>query len=198
MTVLIIGWLLFALCLGGFIHLYALTDYAQPVDVIIVLGAGVQRNGRAGPSLTRRATHAAELWQAGVAPRILCTGGQTDRAPRTEADACREVLLSRGVPENAIIVEENSRSTEENAINSHTIMRDNGWQTAVIVSESYHVFRASWIFSLEGLTVYSSPVPASQAPFSFYIYSLAREVVALHWQAFKELFNLPQTYVGGM
>ena len=56
-------------------------------------------------------------------PHVLCTGAQADGYPRSEADACREVLMREGVPESAIWLEDESRSTEENAINSTQILR---------------------------------------------------------------------------
>ena len=128
----------------------------------------------------------------------MCTGGMTSRYPRAEADACREVVESQGVPASAVIMEAESRSTEENAINARRIMDEHGWQDAVLVSDSYHLLRARWIFSLEGITVYRSPIPPAQTPLDFYLFSVAREIVALHWQVVKLALNLPQTYVGGL
>ncbi len=198
LMVVLAAWLLFMLEVGVAVYMYGTADYARSADVIIVLGSGLLENGSPGPALTRRSTHAANLWHEGVAPSIICTGGQTNSAPRSEASACREVLQSHDVPSSAIVLEDDSRSTEENALNSQAIMDANGWETAVLVSDSYHVFRANWIFGLEGLDVYTSPVPARQVSIFFYSHSIAREVLALHWQAVKELFNLPVTYIGGM
>ena len=52
-------------------------DQAQPADAIVVLGAQVLLNGQAGPDLEPRTAHAVSLYQAGLAPRIICTGGLT-------------------------------------------------------------------------------------------------------------------------
>ncbi len=180
------------------IHVYGYRDEQQPVDVIVVLGSGLRRDGRAGPSLTRRSSRAAELWHQGVATQVICTGGKTERAPRAEAEACRDILLERGVPDEAITLENRSFSTEENAINTRAIMDAHGWQTALLVSDAYHMLRAQIIFRSQGIEAYISPVPVSEIPFSFYLWALTREVAAIHWLVIKTALNLPVTHVGGL
>ena len=182
----------------GIIHVYGYRDEQRPVDVIVVLGSGLRRDGHAGPSLTRRSLRAAELWHQGLAPQIICTGGKTERAPRPEAEACRDILLEQGVPSGAITLENRSFSTEENAINTRAIMEAQGWQTALLVSDAYHMLRAQIIFRSQGIEAYISPVPVSEIPFSFYLWAITREVAAIHWLAIKTVLNLPITHVGGL
>jgi uncharacterized SAM-binding protein YcdF (DUF218 family) len=184
-----------AVCIAlvGMIHFYGQTDYAQPADAIVVLGAGLRGDGRAGAALTRRSIHAANLWAQGYAPVVICTGGVTMGRPRSEAAACREVLIANGVDSDAIVLEERSRSTEENALFAHDILDANTWSRVVLVSDAYHMLRAQWIFSLEGISVVTSPTV--NPPVGIYIFSVAREVAALHWQAIKEILQLPVTYL---
>lgn len=191
-------WCLFAFELALAIYLSGEIDHAQPADVIIVLGAGLRRDSSPGPALTRRSNHAADLWEQGTALMIICTGGLTGRATRSEASACGEILRARGVPPAAIVLEAMSRSTEENALQVQAIMEAHKWASAVLVSDSFHLPRARWLFEARGLTVYPSPVPASRVRVTDYLTLLGREIVAWHWQAVKQLFNLPQTYVGGL
>ncbi|NWG16871.1 MAG: YdcF family protein [Chloroflexi bacterium] len=189
-------WLVLALLLAVTIHLYGRFERSpQPADVIIVLGAGVRADGRPGPALTRRSTHAADLWHNGLAPRIICSGGMPGHTHRSEADACAEILRGLGVPAAAILLEDASRSTEENAIQSHKIMAANGWQTAILVSDGFHILRAEWIFRLRGVNISLSPVIDSRPGALEYALQIGREIVALHWQVFKEIFNVPITYV---
>lgn len=187
------GWLAFACVLGATVFVYGLSDRAQPSDVIVVLGAGLNRDLSPSPGEVRRATRAAELWKAGYAPVIICSGGYAQWATRSEATGCAQVLRANGVPEDVIVLEERSRSTEENAVYSHEIMQARGWNTAVVVSDGYHLLRATWIFSAEGVSFTTSP--AAQPPFFNLLSSLAREVVALHWQVFKTALGLPYTFV---
>lgn len=165
----------------------------QQADAIIVLGAGLRRDGRAGDALTRRSLWAAEAYGDGYAPRIICTGGITESRPRSESSACRELLINNGVPPEAIFIEERSRSTIENALYAHQIMQANGWQSALLVTDSFHMLRASWIFNTQGITHTAYPVPRNRMRISVYSVSLLREIAALHWQALIEVFNLPFT-----
>lgn len=189
-------WFFVCSVLAGMIYYTGTVDEATASDVIIVLGAGMTRDGRPNWALRQRSEHAAELWKIGYAPMVICTGGVGRNTTRSEADGCREVLEREGVPRSAILLEDTSRSTEENALNSRAIMDAEGWENAIIVSDSYHVFRARHIFERAGIEVVLSPVPMErmQRPW-FYVYSMFRELAALHWQLFKETFNLPFTYV---
>lgn len=186
-------WLVSVVVLVTAILIYSGSDQAQEADVIVVLGAGLNRDDRPGPALIRRAAQGAALWQEGTAPRIICSGGYGLNRSRSEADACAERLRGAGVPDSAILLEDRSRSTEENALYTRELMQANGWQTAVIVSDGYHLLRAHWIFNSAGITNY--PSPAETPPASNLLASTAREVVAFHWLAFKTVFNIPVTYV---
>ncbi len=181
------------------IHHTGTIDSAAESDVIIVLGAGLLRDGRPGWALTRRSLHGADLWQAGMAPFVLCAGGKADDYPRSEAAACREVLLQRGLPSRAILLEDRSRSTEENAIFSRRILDELSFADAILVSDSYHMLRASWLFQMQGIESTSSPVPASRIRHRLsYPYSLLREILAFHWQFLKEVFQIPLTHLNGV
>ncbi|MDQ7024023.1 MAG: YdcF family protein [Anaerolineae bacterium] len=195
MLIVFVGWLIFVVGLVGNIHLTGNRDNAQEADVIIVLGAGFNRDGTVGSALWRRSYRAAQLWHEGYADVIICTGGQSANQQRSEASGCQEVLLGEGVSPQAITLEENSRSTEENAIHSRDIMEANDWQTAILVSDSFHVLRANLIFELHEFDVVLSPVPSRWLRKSFYLPMVGREVVALHWQFVKDLLNLPFTQV---
>ena len=187
-------WLLAAAGLGVAVYTQGKLDHAEPGDVIVVLGSGLRRDGSPGPSLYRRAGKAAALYAQGYAPAIICTGGFTAGHSRSEADACAEILRNEGVPASAILLEERSRSTIENARYTREIMDANGWQTAVVVSDGYHLLRAGWIFQQAGVQAVTSPAETDPPRFSLFT-AIVREVAALHLQALITLLNLPVTYV---
>jgi uncharacterized SAM-binding protein YcdF (DUF218 family) len=190
----IVLWLVFACGLGFFILQYGEQDRAQSSDVVIVLGAEVLPNGQPSSALRWRAEQAADVWQRGLASYIICTGGYSIRAPNhAQADACADVLLANGVPESAIRRERASKSTQENARDSLTIMQAEGWQTAIIVSDGFHLFRAQWIFADAGLPVTTSPVTNARWNTRALLWYTAREVAALHWHVVRQLFNIPMT-----
>lgn len=186
------GWGVFALCI--IIDAFGRHDYAQPANVIIVLGAGLRADNTPGPALTRRSAHAAELWSAGYAPVIICSGGKPGTRTRSEADACAELLRADGVPEAAILLEDTSRSTEENALETRAIMDSHGWHSAIVVSDGFHLFRARHLFQNVGLEIVTSPASTDPTPIEYFVF-IMREVAAYHWQVFKEIFNIPITYV---
>lgn len=189
------GLVVYAGLLAALILVYGQHDQSQPADVIIVLGAGLPPDNQPGPALVRRAAHAADLWAQGLAPAILCTGGLPGRATRTEADACAELLRGRGVPAAAIVQEGRSRSTEENALEARAVMQRHGWQTAVLVTDAFHLFRANWIFQSRGLHVFPSPVSETLPNILELAVSVLRELAAFHWQILKDFLSLPVTYV---
>ncbi|MDZ4766067.1 MAG: YdcF family protein [Chloroflexota bacterium] len=187
-------WMLIALGITLAVLIYGSVDRAQRADVIVILGSGLQSNNRPGPAMIRRVGRGAELWHAGYAPLIICSGGYGLNRTRSEADACAELLRELGVAPEAILLEEHSRSTEENAIFTREIMAARGLSSALIVSDGYHLLRAGWIFSSQGYS-FAFSRPETDPPFVNHVQSVAREVVALHWYALKTLLNLPVTYV---
>ena len=186
-------WLIVALGLGAAVFVYGRVDRAQAADVIVVLGSGLLADNRPGPALIRRTAQASALWQQGMAEAILCAGGVGLNRTRSEADACAQLLRDEGVPTEVILLEERSRSTEENALYTHEIMQANGWDTAVLVSDGYHLLRAHWLFNRVGIVNW--PSPAADPPFLNHLSSTMREIVAFHWLAFKLILKLPVTYV---
>lgn len=179
------------------VYLYGQTDRAAPADLIVVLGAGTRPNGAASFSHARRIRHAAALYREGYGPRLLCTGGYTQSFPVSEARACYNLLIELGIPPAAILMEEISRSTEENAIETAKVMAASGLKTALIVSDNYHLLRAEMLFRAQGLAVTSSPAQTSAGPLHWRtaLNSTIREVAALGWYAFKTVLQIPVTDV---
>lgn len=193
--VALMGILWLAICGGMAVLAMSVGDQnnAEQSDVIIVLGAGLRRDGRAGDALWRRSLVAAQAYQEGFAPNIVCTGGVSENQTRSEASACREILIGEGVPPDAIVLEDKSHSTEENALNTRAIMAERGWNTAVVVTDSFHILRAGWIFSAYGIEHTRYPVPRNRVRIWWYGSSLAREIAAIHWFGFKRIFNIEAT-----
>lgn len=189
----ILIWLLVLAGLVVAVRMAETSDPAQPADVIIVLGSGLRRDGRPGDALYRRSFWAADLYQAGLAEHVICTGGVGTVQIRSEASACREVLVSRGVPADAVLLEEQSKSTEENALYAQQIMSQRGFDDAILVTDGFHMFRASWIFDSQGVEHDRSPVPRDWVRRRYYVKHFTRELLAIHWQALKDVLGLPIT-----
>lgn len=88
------------------------TDEQRAADVIVVLGAA-QYGGRPSPVLEARIGHAVDLYEAGVAPLLIVTGGKAAGDRTTEAEAARAWAVEHGVPDSAIVAEDQGRTTLE-------------------------------------------------------------------------------------
>lgn len=130
-------------------------DEARPADVIVVLGAAEYR-GSPSPVLKARLDHALTLHQRGLAPRILTTGGAGGDG-FTEGEVSRDYLVKCGIPSEQIFVEAEGDSTVSSLTAVGEIMRRTGLQSAILVSDGYHIFRAKKILASLGVTVYGSP-----------------------------------------
>jgi uncharacterized SAM-binding protein YcdF (DUF218 family) len=126
-------------------------DSDGAVDVIVVLGAPVTRDGALGTSLRERVEAGAAAWHARRAPWLLVTGGRTRDAAVTEAEAMRRHALARGVPDQAILVEDRARSTVENARFAAALMRERGLERALLVTQPYHLRRSLALFTRAGV-----------------------------------------------
>jgi len=141
----------------GQIQIYAGEDQAAPSDAIAVLGAA-EYDGKPSPVFHARLDHALELYQRGIAPLIITLGGPGGDQ-YTEGAVGQEYLMARGVPEEAIIAETESRNTEDSARRIAVIAHANGIHRLVIVSDGTHLFRIHEICSANGLDVLTSPRP---------------------------------------
>lgn len=128
-----------------------MTPEPQAADCIIVLGAKVNPNREPAVSLERRLKKAGEVYFSGLAPYIIVCGGQGSDEPCTEAEAMRDWLVHKGVPEEAILLEDKSTSTEENLANARVIMEEHGLKTCIVTTNAYHLTRALWIARDAGL-----------------------------------------------
>jgi uncharacterized SAM-binding protein YcdF (DUF218 family) len=184
---------LWCVCLA-LLDAYGMQDGTQPADVIVVLGARVYPGGRLGPSLTRRTRHAVALFRAGLAKAIVCSGG-VGQDPPSEAEAACGLAETLGVPASALVLESQARSTEENALYTAALMRAHGWRTALISTDSFHLYRADLLFTRAGVVAYPSPAQITEGPMNPLERYLreCRELVALLWYWLKTALSLPIT-----
>lgn len=130
-------------------------------EAIVVAGCHVLPDGSPTVALKRRTELAVELWKEGIAPRIVLTGGVGKNGP-SEAAVAAEVALGLGVPSEALILEERSTSTEENARFARDALGSSG--PVIVVSDTYHVLRCERVFNryferARGLGSVSRPWP---------------------------------------
>ncbi|MEM6526976.1 MAG: YdcF family protein, partial [Chloroflexota bacterium] len=145
-------------------------------------------------TLIVRATQGADLWKQGIAPVIMCTGGVTG-GPRSEAEACEDVLIAKGVPVERILSEYSSINTAGNVFYTNELMLQNNMETAVVVSSRYHMLRARWLFWRAGVPVVTSPADIGYLTTGEILFSYTREWAAFHWQVLQDWFDMPHIVV---
>lgn len=159
------------------------TDDARPAAAIVVFGAA-QYSGRPSPVFKARLDHGYDLFQRGLAPVIITTGGQGGDPKFSEGGVGHDYLLGRGVADHNLIAETQSDDTRESVGRVAAILKRNGMKTCIAVSDPYHLYRIRQMLEREGVTVYTSPRPQAK-PQGFWSRSAAvlREVVSyLAWR----------------
>jgi uncharacterized SAM-binding protein YcdF (DUF218 family) len=134
---------------------------AKKADVIVVFGAA-EYAGRPSPVYRARLDHGYELFQKGMAPVVITTGGSAQDPDFSEGGVGRDYLLRRGIPEQALIAETQGSDTAQSAARVANIMRTNGMSSCIAVSDAYHVFRIRALLEKEGVQVELAPRPESR------------------------------------
>jgi uncharacterized SAM-binding protein YcdF (DUF218 family) len=134
---------------------------AKKADVIVIFGAA-EYSGRPSPVLRARLDHGFELFEKGMAPVVITTGGAAQDPEFSEGGVGRDYLLRRGVPEQALIAETQGSDTAQSAARVANIMRVNGMRSCIAVSDAFHVFRIRALLEHEGVQVEIAPRPESR------------------------------------
>jgi uncharacterized SAM-binding protein YcdF (DUF218 family) len=176
------------LYLGWRINHTGAFDQAQRADAIVILGARVEPNGKPGPDLRVRTLHAVELFQRGLAPYLVCTGGYRNDRLSAAAVACN-LAVSQGVPAERVLLADGSMTTREDAASAATLMGDHKWRTAILVSHPLHLERARVLFEEFGVTAYPSPTSTylDAIPWKTRIWLTSREAVGILWLSLEEM-----------
>ena len=139
-------------------------DERPRVDAIVVLGAA-QYNGRPSAIYRARLEHAVDLYDGGVAPLLVFTGGREEGDQFSEGGSGARWALEQGIPASAVLAEERSRTTYQNLAGAKRLLerRDpgGGRHRIVVVSDPFHMFRAVQQAADLGLDAYPSPTRTS-------------------------------------
>jgi len=136
------------------------SDFDGPADAIVVMGAA-QYDGRPSPQLAARLDHVVDLWPRGLAPLVVATGGKRPGDRFTEAQASASYLQERGVPAEAIVLEDQGTNSYESLRAVATLLEARGLDEVLIVTDPYHALRSKLIAEQVGLTAHVSPTPSS-------------------------------------
>lgn len=135
-------------------------DEQRPADAIVVMGAA-QYDGRPSPLFAARLDHAIELYRAGIAPHLIVTGGKAEGDRTTEAASAREYAIRHDVPADAILAEDQSRTTLQSIRAVKRVMDEADLKTAVFVSDPSHMLRVLRMANDAGIGAFGSPTRTS-------------------------------------
>ena len=137
---------------------YGLVAQTGEADFVIVLGAGLRPDGGVPPLLASRLDRGREVWAAldrraaSFRRMLIVSGGKGSDERQSEASAMRSYLVDRGFPADRLLLEDQSRSTEENLVFSKAIMdRLRPGARATVVTSDFHAFRAALLARRLGL-----------------------------------------------
>ncbi|WP_297005368.1 YdcF family protein [uncultured Corynebacterium sp.] len=154
--------LVIALVTAGHVWAYARQDNRTRADAILVLGAA-QYNGTPSKWFAARLDHAADLYDDGVAPRIVTVGGKLDGDAYTEAEAGAMYLADKGVPASSLSTIDHGSDTLESAELFGEEAGDRGWGSVVVVTDPAHSLRATDMVRDQGITAHASPTRTGPA-----------------------------------
>ena len=162
-----------------------ITNTPKEPDAVIILGCRVQKDGKPSLMLRKRLEAAYEYLSENEGVICVAAGGQGEDEPISEGQAMKTALVEMGIDENRIIVEDESENTEENLKFSAKRLEEAGIEVkeAAIVSDGFHLFRASLFAEKAGLETTSI---SAQTPW---------QMAAAYWV--REWFALSAVFVFG-
>ena len=158
--VIILSILLGIIATAASIWHYGKVDEKKSAHVAIVLGAALDYN-TVSHVYGERINHAITLYNEGYVDYVILTGGVGEGNKYSDAFIAMEYAISKGIPKNVILLKEKSTITEENIMYSKDIMDENNFETAIIVSDPFHMKRAMAMAEDYEIKAYSSPTPTT-------------------------------------
>ncbi|MDE6625747.1 MAG: YdcF family protein [Lachnospiraceae bacterium] len=142
------------------ICIYSTKDETRSADTAIILGAAATDEG-VSPVFRERINHGIWLYRNGYVKKLIITGGYGDGNHYSDSCIGKQYAVGQGIPEDDILIEETSTITEENLENATEVMKNNQYDTALIVSDPLHMKRAMRMAKNKGLNAYTSPTRTS-------------------------------------
>ncbi len=157
---------------------------AHTADAIVIFGAA-EYAGRPSPVLRARLDHGFDLFQKGLAPVVITTGGAGQDPDFSEGQVGRDYSLPGGIPERRFIAGMEGSDPAQWAERLANIMRANGMHTCIAVSDAYHLFRIRALLEHEGVQAEVTPRPDSRPKSSWQKFvAVMREAMSyLVWEA---------------
>lgn len=155
-------------------------------DCIVVLGAAVTPEEEPSGILEDRLDEAVALYHAGAASRIIMSGNQ--EPGYDEPSAMKEYAVAQGVPSEAIFCDYAGYNTYDTMYRAANVF---GAQRAIVVTQTYHLYRA--LYAAEGLGMDVVGTPSDFHEYDGQNYYDLREVGARTKDFFQVWAKTPAT-----
>jgi uncharacterized SAM-binding protein YcdF (DUF218 family) len=140
-------------------------------DAVVVLGGGIKAVPLDWPypdlaDGADRVWHTARIYQAGKASRVIISGGRLPWLGEriAEAEAMQQFLIDLGVPKDALLLEDQSRSTYENALYTAELLQERDLDRVLLVTSALHMPRALATFRAAGVNAVPAPTDFEVIP----------------------------------
>ena len=159
-------------------------------DCILVLGAGLLPDGSPSLMLSERIQTGVDLYEAGVAPKLLMSGDHS-RFDHDEVNAMKDAAMAQGVPSEDVFMDHAGFATYDSFYRAGAIF---GVKKVVIVTQAYHLPRALWIARALGLEAVG--VACDTRRYAGQLYRDVREILARDKDFFKCILKPLPRYLG--
>ncbi len=122
----------------------------QHADYIVVLGAGLDKEGEPSPMLAERLNTGADLYALKAADKLLLSG-DSDKEYYDEVKAMKAYLKKKGLKNDDIASDPNGNSTYASVVRAKEKF---GAEEIIIVSQKFHLYRALQIADALGVKAY--------------------------------------------
>lgn len=155
LCILLISMVIYTLYISVSIYSYSNINDLRKADAAIVLGAAAWGD-KPSPVFEERINHGIWLYMNGYVDKIIFTGGKGENAI-SESAVAKHYAIGHSVPEDDILIEEESTITQENIMYASKIAKENNISSVLLVSDPLHMKRAMLMCKDYDLTAYSSP-----------------------------------------
>lgn len=146
-------------------------------DAVIVLGYQIEGDPlEPTKALKNRLDMAYQYWLEAPQVKIIVSGGKTQGLDKSEAEVMQEYLVKRGIPEENILLEDDSTRTAHQFINSKKLMEIHN---AVVVTNDFHLPRSLMLAARSGIEQVSGLAAATPTDTRSIFVAYIREPFAL-------------------
>lgn len=135
---------------GLYVAMYEAKEDLPEAEAIVVISGNAGQDGGLFGETQVRMNRAVALYDAGLAPRLIVSGGSS--SGEAVAETMKAAAIAAGVPESAITVEGNALSTLQNALFIADIQDINKSAPILLVTHRYHLPRANASFRWAGFS----------------------------------------------